>query len=345
MNKSKRANKIKRNDGYLMIGGQAVIEGVMMKSKDFVSTAVRKPNGKISVRTRRTSSWVTKLNLNKIPFIRGVLVLFETMILGLKELNYSANESLDEENEDLGFWEITGTLLFSLFIIIVIFKLLPLAIANFFAKNNNWLLNIIDGVVKISIFIIYLLLISLMKDVKNLFKYHGAEHKSVNAYEHYKNINKLTVKRVKKFTRAQPRCGTTFVIYVLFLSIFVYVLIPLNFNFWIKLLLRIALLPVIAGIAYELIRFAGKYYYKSLIVRIISSPGMFFQKLTTKEPNEKQLAVGIKALKEVNIAKKKEEKQRKKINKKRKEEKEKLRKDKKDKKRSRKSKKRLKRSY
>lgn len=299
------SDKISKNNNKsncLMIGGQAVVEGVMMKSSNYVSTAVRKPDGKITFRTTKSKSWVEKFKINKIPFVRGFFILFETMILGLKELTYSANEAMNEEeteNEELGFWEMVGTFAFSILMVILLFKLLPLAIANYFAKDNNWLLNLIDGVVKISVFIIYILLISLMKDVKRLFQYHGAEHKSVNAYESIKDINKLTPKIVKKFTKAQPRCGTTFIIYVLFLSMFVYILIPLNYGFWIKLLLRIALLPFIAGIAYEVIRFAGKYYYKSLIVRIISSPGMFFQKLTTKEPDEEQMAVAIKALKEV----------------------------------------------
>ncbi len=283
----------------LLIGGQAVMEGVMMKSKHHLATAVRKANGKISIRHRKERSFAERTKLDKVPFVRGVIVLFETMIIGLRELNWSANEALGEEEEKLTGWEIALTLIFSIVLALALFKLLPLFLATVItnkAAGGNWMLNILDGVIKFAIFILYIVLISFMKDVKRLFQYHGAEHKAVNCYEAGK---KLTPRNAKKFTKKQARCGTTFVVYVFVLSIFLYLLIPFGSGFWMKYLLRILLLPVIAGIVYEWIRIAGRCYSKSRFVRFISAPGMAVQALTTREPDLKQLEVGIAALEKV----------------------------------------------
>jgi len=283
----------------LLIGGQAVMEGVMMKSRHHLATAVRKQGGKISLRHRRERSFAERTGISKIPFVRGMVILFETMIIGFRELNWSANEALGEEEEKLTGWEIFLTLTFSIILALALFKLLPLFLATLITKKaagGNWMLNLLDGGIKFLIFIGYIITIGQFKDVKRLFQYHGAEHKSVNCYEDGK---KLTPHNAKRFTKKQARCGTTFVVYVFVLSIFLYLFIPFGSGFWMKYLLRIALLPLIAGIVYEWVRVAGKYYKKSGLVRIISAPGMAVQALTTREPDFRQLEVAIAALQQV----------------------------------------------
>ena len=289
----------------LLIGGQAVMEGVMMKSKHHIATAVRKEDGTIKVSHRTEVGFAERHRLDRIPFVRGVVILFETLIIGLRELNWSANQAMNEE-EKFSSWELALTLVISLVFALALFKLLPLFLATLITRQNgggNWTLNLLDGGIKFVIFIGYLLLIGRMRDVRRLFQYHGAEHKTVNCYEAGKA---LTPRNAKRFTKKQARCGTTFVVYVFVLSIVVYIFIPFGASFWTKYLLRILLLPVIAGIAYEWIRIAGKYYGRSAVVRAISAPGMAVQALTTKEPDERQLAVAIAALKSVLKEEKKE---------------------------------------
>ena len=230
--------------------------------------------------------------------MRGIVILFETLIIGLRELNWSANQAADED-EQFSPWELTLTIVISLVLALALFKLLPLFLATLITQRSgggNWTLNLLDGGIKFVIFISYLLLIGRMHDVQRLYEYHGAEHKTVNCYE---AGAALTPRNAKRFTKKQPRCGTTFVVYVFVLSIIVYIFIPFGASFWTKYLLRILLLPVVAGVAYEWIRFAGKYYGRSKVVRAISAPGMAVQALTTKEPDEQQLAVAITALRSV----------------------------------------------
>ncbi len=285
-------------EAIMTIGGQAVVEGVMMKSPRHLATAVRKPNGTIKVKHRKEQFLTQRTFLGKVPFVRGMIVLFETMIKGMRELNWSANEAIDEEEEKLNAWELGLMMALSIALALALFKFLPLLLASWITKDvgNNWTFNLLDGGIKFSFFLLYLLAISRMKDVKRLFQYHGAEHKSVNCYEARRA---LTPRNAKKFTKRQARCGTTFVVYVIVLSILVYLFIPFGATFWEKYVLRIALLPVIAGIAYEWTRFAGKYYCKSAFLRFISAPGMAVQALTTREPDLKQLEVAIAALKRV----------------------------------------------
>ncbi len=290
----------------LLIGGQAVMEGVMMKSRHHLATAVRKPDGTVNVRHRCERSFAERSGIARIPFLRGVVILFETLAVGLRELNWSANQAIADEEEKLSNWELALTLVVSLLLALALFKLLPLFLATLITKNvsgGNWMLNLLDGGIKFLVFIAYLLLISRMKDVRRLFQYHGAEHKSVNCYEAGKP---LTPNIAASFTKRQPRCGTTFVVYVFMLSILLYLFIPFGASFWEKYLLRIALLPVIAGIVYEWTRFSGKVYCQSGFVRAISVPGMLVQDLTTREPDERQLAVAITALKRVLSTERKE---------------------------------------
>lgn len=275
------------------IGGQAVVDGVMMRSDNFISTAIRTEKGSLKKRTRRFNSVTETNKFLGLPFVRGVVMLFELMIIGIKEISWSAEQSSDEA--PLSKKEMIFTLLLSLVLVLSIFKLLPWFLANVVVKSSLVGVNVVDGLIKILIFILYLFLISLLPDVKKLYQYHGAEHKVVACYE---SGLKLSSKNADKFSRLHPRCGTTFVFVVFLIGILVYLLIPLNAGFWGNYLLRIFLLPVIAGLAYELIRLEGKYYCKSRVVRILMWPGIQFQRLTTREPSLKQLDVAILALKE-----------------------------------------------
>ena len=280
----------------IKIGGQAVIDGVTMRSENFVCTSVRDEKGKIRSRLRKFQSVTQKNKLLKFPILRGVVSLVEMLSIGFSELQWSAQQAVEEE--ELSNKEIFFTILISIIIAIAVFKYLPWMIANLISNYFNTsyvVLNIIDGVLKIG----------LMADVKTLFQYHGAEHKAVSCYESKK---KLTPVNADKFTTIHPRCGTTFVIIVFVVSVFVYVLLPSTFSFWENLGLRILLLPVVAGIAFELIRLSGKYYDKSAIVRAVMWPGLQFQRLTTNEPDKKQLEVAIASLKKCMVAEKKKSK-------------------------------------
>tara|TARA_Y100000310_G_C20684079_1_gene817864 strand:+ start:2571 stop:3368 length:798 start_codon:yes stop_codon:yes gene_type:complete len=264
----------------------------MFKSKDKIAVAVRKPNGKIKVKTDKYKSLTEKFPLC-LPFIRGIIVLIETLILGIKTLNYSTNENLgDKKEEQLSGVALFFSLLLSIVLAIFLFKFLPLLGAQLLPIENNYLFNLVEGVIKIGILVGYIWLISLMPDVKTLYQYHGAEHKVINAYEN----NDL--KNAKKYTTLHPRCGTSFIIFVVFISILVYILIPMDFSFWVKLGLRLLFLPVIAGIAYELIKLSGR-FTKNPLLKLIVYPGLLLQRITTKEPTEKQLEVSMKAFKAV----------------------------------------------
>ena len=294
----KKKKKPKQGKPELMIGGQAVIEGVMMRTKDKYAVAVRHPSGKIVIKKQKHISLTKKHRLLGFPFIRGIIILVETMILGFKALTFSANQGLHDKKEEIGTLELIITFIISIIFALVLFKFIPLMVATLLKNKlagSNFLFNLIDGLSKFTILILYILAISLIKDVKRLFKYHGAEHKTVYCYEGNK---KLTVKNVKKESKAHPRCGTTFILIVLFLSILFYLLIPFETSFWLKLLIRILFLPLIAGISYEWIKLSSK-HPKKLHSKILIAPGLLVQSLTTREPNDKQIEVAIKALKGV----------------------------------------------
>ncbi|MFH0870676.1 MAG: DUF1385 domain-containing protein [archaeon] len=314
MASSMAMKKKRKKKTELMIGGQAVIEGVLMRSKEEYAVAVRRSDKKIIIKKERFISITSKSRLLGLPFIRGMIVLFETLILGIKALNYSADQAqLEIEDkpsskkkveqkkpDDKAFSaaQLFVVMLFSFGFTILLFKLLPLLAATLINKligGNNVVFNLIDGIFKLVIFIGYLLLISLMSDVRRLFQYHGAEHKTVSCYEKKKP---LTVANIRKESRVHPRCGTSFIILVLVLSIIFYLVIPMQMGFWLKLLIRIAFLPIIAGISYELIKFSGK-HHDSLFSRILIGPSLLVQKLTTREPDDDQIEVAVKALKGV----------------------------------------------
>jgi len=270
------------------VGGQAVIEGVMMRNKERFAVAVRLQDGSIKVKEEKNSKF-PKI-FNKF-FIRGIVGLGYTLYDGIRALIWSSNQNLGLE-EKLSKREIITTVTLSLVISAIVFVLIPFLSAKYLAPSGAWF-DVLDGIFRVGLFIGYLLLISLMKDVKILFSYHGAEHKAIYCYEEKKP---LTVENVRKFTRFHPRCGTTFIFVVLLLSIFLFTLIPGSFVM--KFVGRILLLPVLAGAGYELIKLSGK-YHKNTFVKIFIAPGLWLQRITTNEPNDKQIEVSIKALKAV----------------------------------------------
>lgn len=270
------------------IGGQALIEGVMMKNKDKIGIAIRKG--------KRIIVKKDKLNFKEsnVPFIRGIINLFVILYIGIKALNYSTNVNLGKE-EKISFWEIFFSLLFAVVFGLVIFKFLPLFFTTFFDKYikiNNILFNVVEGLLKVGIFVLYVYLISLMKDVHRVFQYHGAEHKAVACYEAGKKLN---AKEVQKFRTEHKRCGTSFIFLVLLISVVVYSFIPKDFGFWTKFGLRVILLPAISGISYEVLKLGAKYNIFGFLVL----PGLWIQKITTKQPDDKQVEVAISALKSV----------------------------------------------
>ncbi len=283
-------------------GGQAVIEGVLIRSNNKMAIAVRAPNKKIILKTERVVPYTKRHRLLGLPIIRGVATMAEMLITGVRALHHSANIALGEE-EELTVWNMALSLVFSFGLVILLFKVVPLLIAQlmtnlFVAVKNNYLLfNLIDGGMRIIIFMVYLYSISFMADVKRLFMYHGAEHKAVHCYEHFKgNLKKLTVANVQKHPPEHPRCGTSFIIIVLIISVLMYSFIPKTVSFAAKLGLRLLLLPLVAGLSYEILKFSAKHLDHPLM-RIVTWPGLLMQKITTKEPTNDMVEVAIKALK------------------------------------------------
>ncbi|MAE13004.1 hypothetical protein CMO92_00425 [Candidatus Woesearchaeota archaeon] len=292
------------NSPRVMMGGQAVIEGVMMKSEDSIATAVRKQDGSVSLKKEAHVSLIKRKRWLNIPFLRGIIMMGEMLHLGIKTMQYSANESIDKEEEKLSGKEFALTILLSIGLVLVLFKLLPLFLASKvqpLVSDSNALFNFFDGFFKVGLFVLYLWLIGRMSDVKRLFGYHGAEHKAVHNFESDKP---LSVENSQSFTTLHPRCGTTFLLFVLVLSAVVYMVIPLNVGFWAKYGLRILFLPFIAGISYELIRLGGRFYHKRS-VRTLMAPGLALQRLTTREPLDEQVEVALAALNAVVTPEKK----------------------------------------
>ncbi|MBU2638133.1 MAG: DUF1385 domain-containing protein [Nanoarchaeota archaeon] len=279
------------------VGGQAVIEGVMMRRGNKIAIAVRKGK-KIIVKKEKVKT-ITEKRPWSFPVMRGALSLFETMAVGMKTLNWSANIAAGEEEEEQNKWIFAVTAVAATALAILIFKFLPLGIAQVFSRinalSNRLAYNLVEGVSKIAVFTLYIYAIGKMKDVKRLFRYHGAEHKAVNCYEAKKP---LTVKNVMKFSTIHPRCGTSFILFVIIISIIVYIFVPMDFSFGLKLLARILLLLPIAGISYEVLKLSAK-HGDNILLKAVMKPGLALQKLTTAEPNKRQMEVSIKALKEV----------------------------------------------
>ena len=298
----------KRKAHYSGIGGQAVLEGVMMKNKEKYAVAVRKPSGEIAVEVESYRQLLAGNKLAQLPFIRGIVNFADSMILGTRVLNYSASfYEEDEENSalDKALDKVTGgngekilsgfITLLSVALAIGIFVVLPYWISSFFEGYilNRSLLTLLEGVIRIMIFLLYALGISAMKDIRRLYQYHGAEHKCINCLERGRE---LTVENVRKSSRLHKRCGTSFIFFVMVVSIILFFFIRVD-NVFQRVALRILLMPVVAGLSYELIRLAGR--SDNILVRILSAPGMFIQKLTTGEPDDDMIRVAIASVEAV----------------------------------------------
>ena len=276
-------------------GGQAVIEGVMMRSPLKYAIAVRRPDKEIILKMGKLKSLSNKLKFLKWPIFRGIINLVESLVLGLKALTYSAEQATGEE-EKINSVEMFFTILIAFGLFIVFFIALPTAIAKYLDKylSNLIIYNLFEGILRISIFITYLFFISKLKDIKRVFEYHGAEHKVIYTYEAGEELN---VDNVKKYSTLHPRCGTSFIFIVLIMSILVFSLLGKQ-TLLLRIAYRIAIIPIIAGLSYEILKLSAKNMNKT-IVKWAVMPGLWFQKLTTSEPDDAQIEVAIKALKGV----------------------------------------------
>lgn len=283
----------------ISIGGQAVIEGVMMRSPQWLATAVRKPSGEIVYKKTKISS--NRGKLAKIPFIRGAVSLFDALVMGIKELTFSANQSEVEEEEQITQKEAVMTTVVSLALGIGLFVVIPSLIGSFVFSNNKIHSNLLEAVLRLVFFIFYIWVISFSKDVKRVYEYHGAEHKSIYAYE---NGLELTPENAKKFTTLHPRCGTSFLLIVMLISIIIFscmdFILPVPKDMLqkiiIKVVLRVIMMPVIAGISYEIQRYSSNHLDRCW-VKLVAFPGLSLQRITTKEPDLDQLEVAIVAIK------------------------------------------------
>jgi uncharacterized protein YqhQ len=282
------------------IGGQAVLEGVMMRGPSAWSVAVRKPDGEIAEVNRPISSFLLRHRWARLPVVRGVFALGESLAIGFRALAISANYAAQEEDDDGEVQtELSrGQLLFAFGIAIgfalLLFKVSPALITSWLPIESTGWFVVVEGVVRVTIFILYLVIVGFMPDLKRVFQYHAAEHKAINAYEAGDSLDPETVQR---HSLIHVRCGTAFLLYVMVIAIFVFAFVGQPGWFWL-IVSRIALLPVIAGIAYEVIRFAGK-HPQNPILRTIMAPGLWLQRLTTRAPSLDQIEVSIRALHEV----------------------------------------------
>jgi uncharacterized protein YqhQ len=282
------------------IGGQAVLEGVMMRGPSAWSVAVRKPDGDIAEVNRPIASVLLRHRWLRIPIVRGVIALGESLAIGFRALAISANYAAQQEDDDGEVQtELSrGQLLFAFGIAIgfalLLFKVSPALITNWLPIESTGAFVVVEGLVRVTIFIAYLLLISLLPDLKRVFQYHAAEHKAINAYEAGAELEPETVSR---YSLLHVRCGTAFLLYVMVIAIFVFAFFGRPTWYWL-IATRILLLPVIAGIAYEVIRFAGK-HQQNAALRALLAPGLWLQRLTTREPTIDQIEVSIRALREV----------------------------------------------
>ena len=276
------------------VGGQAVIEGVMMRGPGVTATAVREPAGTIVVQKEPTKSIADTYPILKKPFLRGCVALYESLVIGMKALSFSAKAAGDEE-EEMSNSEIAITMVISTIFAIAVFLALPTFIVKFIpgVQDNHVVLNLIEGVIRLVLFLLYIWGIGLTKDIQRVFQYHGAEHKTIHTYE---LDLPLTVENVRQQSRLHARCGTNFLLIVMVVSIFVFAFLGWP-NLLERILSRVLLMPLVAGIAYEVIRLAGRSEHS--FVKAIIKPGLVLQYMTTREPEDDQIEVAIRALEEV----------------------------------------------
>ncbi len=283
-----------------LVGGQAVMEGVMMRAPHSYCIAVRKPSGEIVTREQPLAKVSDRYPAFKLPILRGLGTLGQAMSLGIKALRFSANAALEEsgstkKSSEVSSWAMGLNLVFSLGFFIFLYKFVPLKLAEWIggqypALHSDLAINLVDGVLRIAIFLAFLFGVSRMKDIRRVFQYHGAEHKVVFNFESGKPV---TVPNAQSFTTFHPRCGTSFLLVVMVISMLVYALVPVH-GFAAKFATRILLLPVIAGLSYELIRFAAK--RQGTLMGTLTAPGLWLQRITTKPPSDDQAEIAIRAL-------------------------------------------------
>jgi uncharacterized protein YqhQ len=300
-------------EGELLVGGQALIEGVMMRSPGAYGVAVRRPDGSLAFQRGKVNSLARRFPVLKLPILRGVAVLFQSLALGIRSLNFSAEQAVaavtgtvaegtpvePETKKETSNWAIAGSMAFGLGLGIVVFLLVPLGLTHLgerylFGPLSNLQFNLLDGVLRAVFFLGYIVLISRMKDIHRVFQYHGAEHKVVFNYE--KRLP-LTVENARAQSRLHPRCGTSFLLFVILVSILVFALIPKTAPFLVKFGGRLLLVPVIAGLSYEVLRFTAKHRAAPLF-NLLVAPGLALQRITTQEPTDDMLEVAIAALEE-----------------------------------------------
>jgi uncharacterized protein YqhQ len=285
------------------IGGQAVLEGVMMRGASNWAVAVRKPNGQIAEVCRPIESVMKRHWFFRLPVVRGVIALGESLAIGFRALSISANYAAAEDNElaeaeeqELSRAALVFAFLIAIGFAISVFKVGPALLADLLPISNGFWFVIVEGLIRVTVFVAYLFLISLLPDLRRVFQYHAAEHKAINAYE---AGEELEPERVQRFSLIHPRCGTAFLLWVMVIAIFVFAFFGRLPWYWL-IATRILLLPVIAGLAYELIRFAGKHTGNRVVMTLLA-PGLWLQRLTTREPSLDQLEVSIRALREVLV--------------------------------------------
>jgi uncharacterized protein YqhQ len=289
-----------------LVGGQAVLEGVMMRSPHAWGICIRKPDGTLATHSEPLEKLSEKHKWMAWPFVRGIMTLGQAMTLGFRALRYSADVAMEhlqpekkegEKKAEISGWMIAVNLILSLGFFIFMYKFLPLLAATKLKNHypvfgNQILFNVVDGVIRIGLFLLFIWGISLMADIKRVYQYHGAEHKTVFAFE---NKDSLTVNNAQKYVTWHPRCGTSFLMTVMLIAMLVYMLVPAT-TFWARFASRIALLPVIAAVSYELIRFAAK--HGSSLFAIMTKPGLWLQRITTQPPSDDQVETAITALNE-----------------------------------------------
>jgi uncharacterized protein YqhQ len=282
------------------IGGQAVLEGVMMRAPRSLAIAVRRPTGEIVVRKEEVVPLSERYPLVKLPVVRGAVAMFSSLVVGIKALNFSANEAMVEEGEEkqeLSSWAMGGTMAVAFGFGILLFFIMPLYMTKLlvpYIGQSNIVFNLVDGVIRVIVFLLYIWSISRMSDIQRVFQYHGAEHMSIFAFE---AGDELTVDNVRKYSRLHPRCGTSFLLIVMLVSIVIFSLIPKLWPFYLKAGSRVILLPLIAGVSYEFLKWSAKNDQASL-VKLIIAPGLSLQKLTTRVPDDSQLEVAIRSMEE-----------------------------------------------
>ena len=284
----------------IAVGGQAVMEGVMMRGPNRVAVAVRKPDGTIVLKTESFQSITKRFRLLAWPILRGAVVLVESLVLGMKSLSFSsdvalANDAPSTFNKRTGFWQnltLAMTLIFAFALGITLFFYVPILLTDLMGFRTGFSFNLIDGILRLAIFLLYVYLISRWNEIKRVFQYHGAEHKSIYAYEDQKDLN---IESAKPYTTLHPRCGTSFLLIVMVVSIVIFMFLGRPDNLG-ERLLRLAMVPLIGGISYELIKLSDK-GARHPFFRLLIAPGLWLQKMTTREPDDSQIEVALVALK------------------------------------------------